>query len=871
MAYPFSEIELKWQEYWRSHQTYRAERDESKPKYFVMDMFPYPSGEGLHMGHPLSYTATDVVARMKRMQGYATMHATGWDAFGLPAEQYAVKNKLHPRITTQRNIATYHRQLDSLGYGYDWSREINTTDPNYFKWTQWIFLKFFNSYYDTEKDSARPIEELLGRIASHGTHKISCSLPRDTKHYTSAEWAAATNKQRADFLAQCRLAYVADAPVNWCPELGTVLANEEIAEQEEKGFTVIRRNMRQWVLRITAYAERLLRDLDTVDWPESTIHSQRNWIGRSEGAEIEFPIAGTNEKIRVYTTRPDTLFGATYMVLAPEHPLVEKITTHLQRGAIENYLDQVRRKSDLERTELSKEKTGVFTGAYAENPANGQHIPIWIADYVLMSYGTGAIMSVPGHDERDFEFAEAFGLPIVRVVQAEGVDPDEPLIKPFTEEGIAVHSGFLSNLPTAKAKSEMIDWLERQGKGNRAVKYKLRDWLFSRQRYWGEPFPILYVNDGDGEYPKALPETMLPVILPEVESYQPSGTGESPLATISEWVNTTDHETGRPARRETNTMPQWAGSSWYFLRYLDPNNDRELISKEAEHYWMPVDLYIGGAEHAVTHWLYSRFWHKLLFDYGIVSTPEPFQRIFHQGMLLGENGSKMSKSLGNVVNPDELISQYGADTVRSYVLFLGPLDGTKPWDSKGIMGVHRFLNRVWRLIVREDNTTDLSHLTDSAPSQALERLLHQTVKKVGEDIDGLRFNTAISALMILLNGMEDEANGIPLSAFESLIKMLSPFAPHITEELWQRLGHEGTIFDSSWPTYDETKTIEASITLILQVNGKLRDKLEVPRGLSKDDLERFARESPNVMKHIEGKQIKKVIVVPNKLVNVVAA
>jgi len=869
LSYPFSEIELKWQEYWRSHETYRVRRDPSKLKYFVMDMFPYPSGEGLHMGHPLSYTATDVVARMKRMQGFATMHATGWDAFGLPAEQYAVKYKLHPRITTERNIATYRRQLDSLGFGYDWSREINTTDPNYFKWTQWIFLKFFNSYYDNKEDRAKPIDGLIRHIASRGTHSIPCSLPRDTKHYTAAEWNAATNKQRADFLAQCRLAYVADAPVNWCPELGTVLANEEIAEQEEKGFTVVRRNMRQWVLRITAYAERLLRDLNTVDWPESTIHSQRNWIGRSEGAEVEFLIAGTSEKIRVFTTRPDTLFGATYMVLAPEHPLVAKITTQAQRGAIENYLDAVRRKSDLERTELSKEKTGVFTGAYAENPANGKHIPIWIADYVLMSYGTGAIMSVPGHDERDFEFAEAFGLPVVRVVQAEGVDANEPLLKPFTEEGIAVHSGFISNLPTAEAKEKMIEWLEAHGKGNRAVKYKLRDWLFSRQRYWGEPFPIIYVNDGDGEYPKALPENMLPVILPEVESYQPSGTGESPLATITEWVNTTDPETGRPARRETNTMPQWAGSSWYFLRYLDPKNDRELVSKEAEQYWMPVDLYIGGAEHAVTHWLYSRFWHKMLYDYGIVHTPEPFQRIFHQGMLLGENGSKMSKSLGNVVNPDQLVSQFGADTVRLYVLFLGPLEGTKPWDSKGIIGVHRFLNRIWRLIVNEDNTSDLSHLSDATPSASLERLLHQTIKKVGEDIDALRFNTAISALMILLNGMEDNTGGIPRSAFEVLVKLLSPFAPHIAEELWQRLGHSETILDSPWPQYDDAKTIEDSITLILQVNGKLRDKLDVPRGLSRDDLERFARESPNVVKHIEGKEIRKVIVVPDKLVNVV--
>ena len=871
MAYPFSEIELKWQEYWKSHETYRVHADPAKPKYFVMDMFPYPSGEGLHMGHPLSYTATDVVMRLKRMQGFAVMHATGWDAFGLPAEQYAVKYKLHPRITTERNIATYRRQLDSLGYGYDWSREINTTDPNYFKWTQWIFLKFFNSYFDTRENKAKPITELVRFIESNGTRDIPCALPRGVRHFTKEEWHAATNKQRADFLSHCRLAYVADAPVNWCPELGTVLANEEIAEQEEKGFTVVRRNMRQWVLRITAYAERLLRDLDTVNWPESTVHSQRNWIGRSEGAEIDFEIAGSGEKFRVFTTRPDTLFGATYMVLAPEHPLVEKITTAAQRSAIENYLDQVRRKSDLERTELSKEKTGVFTGAYAINPATEKHIPIWIADYVLMSYGTGAIMSVPGHDERDFEFAEAVGLPIARVVQAPGVDENEPLLKPFTEDGIAVHSGFISGLPTAEAKQKMIHWLEANGKGDRSVKYKLRDWLFSRQRYWGEPFPIIYVDDGDGEYPKALPEDQLPVILPEVESYQPSGTGESPLATMPHWLNTTDPETGKPARRETNTMPQWAGSSWYFLRYLDPKNDRELISPAAERYWMPVDLYIGGAEHAVTHWLYSRFWHKLLYDYGIVHTPEPFERIFHQGMLLGENGSKMSKSLGNVINPDELVSQYGADTVRSYVLFLGPLEGTKPWDSKGINGVHRFLNRIWRVLVNEDNTTNLSNLTDSKPSQSLERLLHQTIKKVGEDIEALRFNTAISASMILLNAMEEESGGIPRGTFEILLQLISPFAPHIAEELWQRTGHSGTIFDSPWPKYDEAKTVESVITLILQVNGKLRDRLEVPRGLSASELEQFARSSPNVMKHIDGKAIRKVIVVPDKLVNVVAA
>ena len=874
MAYPFSEIEQKWQDDWRARELYRVVRDPAKPKFYVMEMFPYPSGEGLHIGHPLSYTATDVTMRFKRMQGFNTLRTTGWDAFGLPAEQYAVKNKLHPRITTAKNIANFKRQLEALGYGYDWSREINTTDPRYFKWTQWIFLKFFNSYFDTNEQKAKSIDGLIHLIETHGTQNIPCATAGKPRHYTAAEWRTATNRQREDFLLNCRLAYIAEAPVNWCPELGTVLANEEVPEQEEKGFTVIRRNMRQWMLRITAYAERLLDGIDKLDWPESTIEMQRNWIGRSEGAEIDFTVAGTGDTahhstIRVFTTRPDTLFGATYMVLAPEHPLVEKITTPDQQASVAQYIDDVRRKSDIERVDLSREKTGVFTGAYAINPANGQPIPIWIADYVLMTYGTGAIMSVPGHDERDFEFAQAFGLPVIRVVQAPGVDANEPLIRPFTEHGVAVNSGFISDLPTAQAKSKMIEWLEASGLGSRSIKYKLRDWLFSRQRYWGEPFPIIFVDEGDGTYPKALHESILPVTLPEVESYSPSGTGESPLATISDWVNTTDPETGRPARRETNTMPQWAGSSWYYLRYLDPNNDHELVSKENEAYWMPVDLYIGGSEHAVTHWLYARFWHQFLFDCGIVSTREPFTRAFHQGMILGENGVKMSKSLGNIVNPDEFLSKYGADTVRTYILFLGPLEGTKPWDSQGINGVHRFLNRVWRIAVNEEGTTDASRLTNDAPSPAMERALHQAIKKITEDIDALRLNTAISALMILLNAIHDEKSGVPISVFESLLKMLSPFAPHIAEELWQRLEHTDSIFNSLWPEYDESKTVENTITLILQVNGKLRDKLEVPRGLSREALERFARESTNVIKHTDGKEIKKVIVVPDKLVNVV--
>jgi leucyl-tRNA synthetase len=870
VPYPFSEIELKWQEYWKSHETFRVKTGAEKPKYYVMDMFAYPSGEGLHMGH-VHYAAADIVMRMKRMQGFNVLHPTGWDAFGLPAEQYAVKNKLHPRITTERNIAAFRRQLDSLGLAFDWSREINTTDPNYFKWTQWIFLKFFNSYYDSKEGKAKPIEELIDHTASRGSFSLPGVIAgKNQRHFTAQEWKTASNKERADFLAQFRLAYIADAPVNWCPELGTVLANEEVAEQEEKGFTVVRRNMRQWMLRITAYADRLLRDLDTLEWQPSTLEMQRNWIGRSEGAEIEFAITGNSENIRVFTTRPDTLFGATYMVLAPEHPLVAKITTSDWQRKVEEYIEAVRRKSDLERVDLARDKTGVFTGAYAINPANQERIPIWIADYVLMSYGTGAIMAVPGHDERDFEFAETFELPIARVVQVPSVDASEPLIKAFVEDGIAVNSGFLDGLPTEEAKEKMIAWLIGHGNGSRAIKYKLRDWLFSRQRYWGEPFPIIFVDEGDGEYPKALTESALPVLLPEVESYQPSGTGESPLATIPEWVNTVDSETGLPARRETNTMPQWAGSSWYYLRYLDPANDRELVSRDAERYWMPVDLYIGGAEHAVTHLLYSRFWHKFLFDLGIVSTPEPFMRMVHQGIILGENGSKMSKSLGNVVNPDEFLSKFGADSLRTYYMFLGPFDAMKPWDSKGIMGVHRFLNRIWRMAVSEDNVTDLSRITDASPSPALDRLLHQTIKKVGDDIEKLRLNTAVSAMMILLNAIEEEPV-VPREVFETLLKLIAPFAPHIAEELWQRIGHEGTIFDSFWPEYDDAKTIKDSITLILQVNGKLRDKLDVPRGLSKDDLERFARESENVMKHIDGKQIRKVIVVPDKLVNVVVA
>lgn len=871
MAYPFRDIEKKWQDAWRVNKTYEVVHDDAKQKYYVLDMFAYPSGAGLHMGHPMGYTGSDIITRFKRMCGFNVLHPFGWDAFGLPAEQYAVKNKRHPRETTAENVANFRRQLDMLGYSYDWSREVNTTDPSYFKWTQWIFLKIYNSYFDTEDNKAQPIDELIAYFAKHGSDGAPVAHPHGAIKFSASDWKGFSKKQQADVLNNYRLAFLADAPVNWCPELGTVLANEEVAEQEEKGFTVVRRNMRQWMLRITAYAERLIIDLNLLNWPPSTMEQQRNWIGKSEGAEIEFAVQDHDAKIRVYTTRPDTIFGATYMVLAPEHPLVDTITTKAEKANVKTYKHDAAKKSELERTELAKTKTGVFTGAYAINPATNEPIQIWIADYVLATYGTGAIMAVPGSDERDFAFAKAFDLPIVNVVG----HPDAPQSNDAwddmrAEDGIAINSGFLDGLETQEAKKKAIEWVEKEGIGKGAIKYKFRDWLFSRQRYWGEPFPIIYVNDGDGEYPKALPETMLPVTLPDVESYSPSGTGESPLVAITEWLNTTDLETGLPAKRETNTMPQWAGSSWYFLRYADPHNDAELISKAADSYWNPVDLYIGGNEHAVTHLLYARFWHKVLYDYGIVKYPEPFKRLFHQGMLLGENGAKMSKSLGNVVNPDDVINDYGTDTLRMYLMFLGPLEMGGPWSAKGISGVHRFLNRLWRLVVNEEDKTDLSRLVDRPLTKKEELILHKTIKKVTEDIDGIRFNTAISALMIMLNEVtEGENPNVPRQIIEPMVQLVAPFAPHIAEEIWSRLGYSQTIFDSTFPVADESKTVEDTITLVFQVNGKVRDRLEVPRGLSRDELEKFAFSSERVQKHIGSAAVKKMIVVPDKLVNVV--
>jgi len=839
MTYPFSEIERKWQQFWDQQETFKAMENLSKPKLYVLDMFPYPSGAGLHVGHPEGYTATDIYCRFKRMQGYNVMRPMGWDAFGLPAERYAMQTGVHPRITTQQNIDTFKRQIKTLGLSYDWSREVNTTDPKYYKWTQWIFLKIFNSWYDLEQDKARPVSEL--------------PIPKGL-----------TEQQKYQYIADRRLSYLSEMPVNWCPGLGTVLANEEVDEWVEKGYTVERRLMRQWMLRITSYAERLENDLKEVSWPGGIIEMQRNWIGRSEGAEADFPIAGSGKVIRIYTTRPDTMFGATYMVLAPEHPLVDEITTSGHRRDVVQYREQTRLKSELERTALEKEKTGVFTGGYAINPATRQQIPIWIADYVMLTYGTGAIMAVPGHDERDYVFARKYNLTIAEVVS--GGDLQKAA---FTENGVAVNSAndeiSLNGLETVEAKEQMSGWLEQKGIGKQAVRYKLRDWLFSRQRYWGEPFPLIYLEDGTV---KALPENQLPVLLPDIESYKPTGTGESALATATEWVNTFDPETGKPARRETHTMPQWAGSCWYYLRYLDTMNATEFLSRDKERYWMPIDLYVGGAEHAVLHLLYARFWHKVLYDLGYVSTKEPFMKLVNQGLILGEDGQKMSKSRGNVVNPDEVVKEYGADSMRLFEMFMGPLEDTKPWSTRGVEGVHRFLNRVWRMIVDEEGHVHAS-LKNVPLSAVQERVLHQTIKKVTNDVDTLNFNTAISQMMIFVNEFLN-VEPKPLRAVESFLLLLSPFAPHLAEELWEKLGHKHSLVYEPWPHYDESKTTVNTVEMVVQVNGKVRSKFQVPMNENDDVVKKMAVEDEHVKRYLDGKRIMKVVVVKNKLVSLVA-
>jgi len=801
--YNHKEIEKKWQKYWAKKNEFNTHDEPDKPKFYALDMFPYPSGQGLHVGHPEGYTATDILSRFKRSQGYNVLHPMGWDAFGLPAEQYALDTGNDPAEFTKKNIETFRRQINALGFSYDWNREINTTDPEYYKWTQWIFTKLY------EKG----------------------------------------------------LAYEAEVPVNWVPELGTVIANEEVIDgkSERGGYDVIRKPMRQWMLKITAYADRLLDDLEEVDWPESIKEMQRNWIGRSVGANVTFKVAGMEKDFTVFTTRPDTLFGATYAVLAPEHELVAQITTPEQKAAIDAYVEEASKKSDLNRTDLAKEKTGVFTGAYAINPVNGKEIPIWIADYVLASYGTGAIMAVPAHDERDHEFAKTFGLEIIPVLAGGNVEQSA-----YTEDGLHINSDFLDGLDKETAIEKMVAWLEENHVGKKEVSYRLRDWLFSRQRYWGEPIPIIHWEDGTTT---TLPEDQLPLRLPKTDNIKPSGTGESPLANVTDWVNVTDPETGKKGRRETNTMPQWAGSSWYFLRFIDPHNKSVLADYDKLKRWMPVDIYIGGAEHAVLHLLYARFWHKFLYDIGVVPTKEPFEKLFNQGMILGENNEKMSKSRGNVVNPDDVINQYGADTLRLYEMFMGPLDASIAWNENGLEGSRKFLDRVWRLIV-DENGKMRDRITTFNDGK-LSKVYHQTVKKVTEDFEQLHFNTAISQLMVFVNEAY-KADALPYEYVEGFVQLLAPIAPHIGEELWSILGNDHGISYVPWPTYDESALVEDEIEVVFQVNGKVRAKAMVPADAEKAVLEQLAQENELVQEQLQGKTIRKVIVVPNKLVNIVA-
>jgi len=839
--YPFDQIEPKWQAIWEERQVFHAPNpgekhfDPAKPKFYILDMFPYPSGAGLHVGHPEGYTATDIVARYKRMRGLNVLHPMGWDAFGLPAEQYAIKTGEHPATATQVNVAKFKTQLKRIGFSYDWQREINTTDPRYYRWTQWIFLQIYNSWFNPATNKAEPISSFRG-----------------------------------DNPDSVRLAYVADVPVNWCPELGTVLANEEVVDGKSEigGFPVVRRPMRQWMLRITAYAERLLNELDPLDWPEGIKLLQRNWIGRSEGAEIDFKI-DNEKKIRVFTTRPDTLYGGTFLVLAPEHSLVDLIVTEEQWPTVREYREKTARKSDLERAELAKEKTGVFTGAYAINPANEQKIPIWIADYVLLGYGTGAIGGVPAHDERDLEFARKFDLPVVEVVKPLS---DEPALG-FVGEGIAINSPIINGLTSAEAKKKITAWLEDRGQGKRAINYKLRDWLFSRQRYWGEPFPIVW----QGAKHRSLSESELPVVPPPLEDYKPTGTGEPPLARAKEWVRYSDK-----ALRETNTMPQWAGSCWYYLRFCDPRNDQRFVGEEAERYWMRgvkpggVDLYVGGTEHAVLHLLYARFWHKVLFDLGYVSKPEPFQRLVNQGIILGEDNQKMSKSRGNIVNPDDVIDQYGADAFRCYEMFMGPLEQMKPWSMRGVEGVARFLARVWRLFMTENQAGNWelsARIKDVDPTGAETKITHATIKKVTEDIESLSFNTAISQMMIFVNAFTN-AEALPLSAMRRFLVLLNPFAPHLTSELWEKLNAKfrdnvGDITDQKWPDYDERFLVEDEVEIVIQVNGKVRDRMKMSIPATEEETKAAALANPKIQKFIAGKTIRKIVVIPRKLVNIV--
>ena len=805
MAFDHQQIEKKWQKFWKKNETFKADLNKDQKKYYALDMFPYPSGQGLHVGHPEGYTATDVMSRMKRMQGFNVLHPMGWDAFGLPAEQYALKTGHNPKDFTNKNIDHFRDQIQSLGFSYDWDREVNTTDPKFYKWTQWIFEQLYKK----------------------------------------------------------GLAYESEIMVNWAPDFmgGTVVANEEVEDGKTKrgGYPVYRKPMRQWVLKITAYADRLIDDLDLVDWPESVKEMQRNWIGRSEGASVFFPVVGDEDtKIEVFTTRADTLFGASYVVLAPEQELVDQLTTPEHKAEVEKYKEGASRRSDLERTDLNKDKTGVFTGSYVINPVNGEKLPIWISDYVLASYGTGAVMAVPSGDQRDYDFATKFDLPIKPVI--EGTDVSEGA---FDGDGKHINSGFLDGLNVADAKQKMIDWLEEHDAGHKKVNYRLRDWIFSRQRYWGEPIPVIHWDDGTTSL---VPEDELPLELPKTDNIEPSGTGESPLANVEDWVNVYD-ENGRHGLRETNTMPQWAGSSWYWLRYTDPHNDEEFASKEALDYWSPVDLYVGGAEHAVLHLLYARFWHKVLYDLGLVPTKEPFMKLVNQGMILGSNHEKMSKSKGNVVNPDDIVDQYGADTLRLYEMFMGPLEESVPWDEKGLHGANKWVQRVWRLLMDDNN-----HLRDRVSTfndGKLTKVYNQTVKKVTEDYERMHFNTAISQLMVFVNEAY-KVDDLPVEYMKGFVKMIAPIMPHMAEELWSQFGESDTITYQPWPTYDPKALVEDEVEMIVQVNGKVRAKIKMAKDTDRDEAQQLALANEHVKKFTDGKDIKKVIVVPNKIVNIVA-
>ncbi|WP_129045224.1 leucine--tRNA ligase [Companilactobacillus metriopterae] len=801
--YNHNKIEKKWQRYWAENKTFKTESKSDKEKFYALDMFPYPSGQGLHVGHPEGYTATDIISRMKRMQGYNVLHPMGFDAFGLPAEQYAIDTGNDPAEFTQKNINNFKRQINSLGFSYDWDREVNTTDPKYYKWTQWIFEQMYKK----------------------------------------------------------GLAYEAEVPVNWSPDLGTVVANEEVIDgkTERGGYPVIRKPMRQWMLKITAYADRLLDDLDLIDWPEHIKEMQRNWIGRSIGAQLSFPIANNDKKIDVFTTRIDTVYGVSYVVLAPEHELVDQITTDEYKSAVDEYKEQAAKKSDLDRTDLNDEKTGVFTGAYAVNPITGKEVPIWISDYVLVTYGTGAVMAVPAHDERDYAFAKKFDLPFNQVIEG---DISESAV---TTDGKHINSDIVDGLNIEDAKAKLIDYIEEKGIGEKKVNYRLRDWLFSRQRYWGEPIPVIHWEDGETTL---VPEDELPLVLPVEKNIKPSGTGESPLANATDWLSVVD-KNGRKGRRETNTMPQWAGSSWYYLRYIDPNNSEKIADYDLLKEWLPVDIYIGGAEHAVLHLLYARFWHKVLYDLGVVPTKEPFQKLYNQGMILGDNHEKMSKSKGNVVNPDDVVESYGADTLRLYEMFMGPLDASISWSEDGLSGAHKFLDRVWRLYINDDDESTLKSdfITDSA-NPKLDKIYNETIKKVTEDYEQMHYNTAISQMMVFVNEANKQYT-ISIEQAEGFAKLLAPIAPHMMEEIWSKLGHDETLTYEAWPVVDESKLVSDTVELILQVNGKMRNKVEVSIDMDKSDVEDLALNDEKIKKFIENKNVVKVIVIPNKIVNIV--